>query len=404
MEHGGDIYTNRGIELDFSVNLNPLGPPEQVRSALRNMLDLIACYPDPLCRELRHALALKLGVPEAWILCGNGASEMLQAAVQAIKPTKVLIPVPTYQGYERAARAAGAEVVFRQLERENGFRITDDILEDIEALPEGSILFVCNPNNPVGNCIREDLLQRIAEKCGKAGIYLIVDECYLELVPGEEMRSMRRFLSTNPYLMIVRAFTKTYAMPGVRLGYLMASDEALRGKISLQQPEWSVSMLAQCAGLAALSMDRAAGVNERRGTDRGADGAAEGESEKGAAGRASYLSDALKVIHDERAYVSQGLRDLGADVYDGEAGFVLFSCDRDLYEPFRESGVLIRRCDNLRGLESAGSGQDNSRSGQECAESGQDNAGSGQHFYRIGLRKHSENVRLLDRIQDLLSQ
>ena len=82
MEHGGDIYTNRGIELDFSVNLNPLGPPELVRSALRDMLDFLACYPDPYCRELRLALARKLGVQAEWILCGNGASELLQAAIQ----------------------------------------------------------------------------------------------------------------------------------------------------------------------------------------------------------------------------------------------------------------------------------------------------------------------------------
>ena len=387
MEHGGDIYTNRGIERDFSVNLNPLGPPEQVRDALRTMLeagartgdsgeeqrggqyddqrggqrDLLACYPDPLCRDLRHLLALQLGVPEAWILCGNGASELLQAAVQAIRPAKVLIPVPTYHGYERAALAAGAETVFRKLRKESGFRITDDILEDIEALPKGSILFICNPNNPVGNCIREDLLQRIAEKCRSAGVYLIVDECYLELVPGEEARSMRRFLSDNPFLVIVRAFTKTYAMPGVRLGYLMASDEVLRRKISLQQPEWSVSMLAQSAGLAALSMNRTA-----------------------------YLPTALQVIREEREYVSQRLRDLGADVYDGEAGFVLFSCDKELYEPLRESGILIRRCDNLRGL--------------ERVYSSQKNADGEQHFYRIGLRKHSDNERLLDLIQALLPQ
>ena len=291
--------------------------------------------------------------------------------------------MPTYQGYERAALAAGAEAVFRQLERENGFRITEDILEDIEALPRGSILFICNPNNPVGNCIREDLLQRIAEKCRRAGIYLIVDECYLELVPGEEARSMRRFLSANPYLVIVRAFTKTYAMPGVRLGYLLAADKALLEKIRLQQPEWSVSMLAQCAGLAALSLDRVASVNERCGTDREAGDGANGEPDRKSADSTSYLTTALQVIHDERDYVCQRLRNLGAHVYDGEAGFVLFSCDRELYEPLRESGILIRRCDGIRGIESAV---------------------GGQHFYRIGLREHSDNVRLLDRIQSLLSQ
>ena len=183
---------------------------------------------------------------------------------------------------------------------------------------------------------------------------------------------MRRFLSANPYLVIVRAFTKTYAMPGVRLGYLLAADKALLEKIRLQQPEWSVSMLAQCAGLAALSLDRVASVNERCGTDREAGDGANGEPDRKSADSTSYLTTALQVIHDERDYVCQRLRNLGAHVYDGEAGFVLFSCDREL-----------RRCDGIRGIESAG---------------------SGKHFYRIGLREHSDNVCLLDRIQSFLSQ
>jgi threonine-phosphate decarboxylase len=251
---------------------------------------------------------------------------------------------------------------------ENGFEITDDIWQDIEALPAGSLLFVCNPNNPVGNCIREDLLQKIAEKCRSAGVYLLVDECYLELLPDEAARSMRHFLPRNPYLLIVRAFTKTYAMPGVRLGYLMASDQALIEKIHLQQPEWSVSMFAQKAGLAALSLD---------GTTN------------------AYLASARDLIREERAYVCQRLRDLGAEVYDGEAGFVLFSCSRELYEPLRESGILIRRCDSMRGLEHA----DGSPQGADGRP--QDIDGR-PHFYRIGLRGHGDNTRLMDRIQELL--
>jgi histidinol-phosphate/aromatic aminotransferase/cobyric acid decarboxylase-like protein len=115
-------------------------------------------------------------------------------------------------------------------------------------------------------------------------------------------------------------------------------------------------MFAQKAGLAALSLD---------GTTN------------------AYLASARDLIREERAYVCQRLRDLGAEVYDGEAGFVLFSCSRELYEPLRESGILIRRCDGIRGIESAG---------------------SGKHFYRIGLREHSDNVCLLDRIQSFLSQ
>lgn len=387
MEHGGDIYGNKNIELDFSVNLSPIGPPREVVREIRSISDdglqkLIMSYPDPSYRELRHALARKLESPEEWIVCGNGASELLMAAAQAVRPGRAMIPVPTYQGYERVLAAAGAEILFYELTGEQGFALTGEFMESAEGIrrlaetraetgwnsesgvesesepaaeatvksESGAMLFLCNPNNPSGKCIEPALLKEIAQYCKENRIFLVVDECYLELLEDAWSRTMRHSLADNPYLIIVGAFTKTYAMPGIRLGYLLTSNSELRGKVRLRQPEWSISMTAQRAGIAAL-------------------------------GAAHYLSAAREAVQAEREYACTELRELGMDVMEGEAPFVMFRSEKDLYEPLKEKGILIRRCDGIRGF----------RGGSE-----------GGYYYRIGLRSHEDNRRLMKEIGDLL--
>ena len=145
MEHGGDIYGNQNIELDLSVNLSPIGPPEAVRGVLQgdDMKRVLTSYPDPHYRELKGALSQKLSVSKEWILCGNGASELLMAIVQAVRPERALIPVPTYQGYERALDAVGAEILYYELNKPQCAKFNPDkIYSD---MPEAEI-----PNYPTG--------------------------------------------------------------------------------------------------------------------------------------------------------------------------------------------------------------------------------------------------------------
>lgn len=383
MEHGGDIYGNKNIELDFSVNLSPIGPPREVVREIRSISDdglqkLIMSYPDPSYRELRHALARKLESPEEWIVCGNGASELLMAATQAVRPERAMIPVPTYQGYERVLEAAGAEILFYELTGEQGFALTGEFMESAEGIrrlaetgaetgwntesgvesdsepaaepASEAMLFLCNPNNPSGKCIEPALLKEIARYCKANRIFLVVDECYLELLEDARFRTMRHSVAENPYLVIVGAFTKTYAMPGIRLGYLLTSNSELRKEVRLRQPEWSISMTAQRAGIAALDAS-------------------------------DYLSEARQAVQAEREYVCRELRELGMDVMEGEAPFVMFRSEKELYEPLKEKGILIRRCDGIRGV----------RGGSE-----------GGYYYRIGLRRREDNRRLMKEIGDLL--
>ena len=357
MEHGGDIYGNKNIELDFSVNLSPIGPPKEVCGLLtEDWTGILTNYPDPEYRELRQALSQKLELPKDWILCGNGASELLMAVVQAVRPKRAMIPVPSYQGYERALQAVGAEILFYQLDREKGFALTEDILERADGLKklagtkEEIMLFLCNPNNPVGKGIEPALLNKIADYCKANHIYLVMDECYLDLLTDAQSRTMKRKLPENPYLIIVNAFTKAYALPGIRLGYLTTGNEELREKIRMQQPEWSVSMPAQRAGIAALS-------------SRG------------------YLEEARQAVQAEREYISGQLQELGMKVFDGEAPFVMFLSSKELHEPLKEKGILIRRCDGIRGV--------------------RDPSEERGHYYRVGIISHAENVRLMKAIREV---
>ena len=357
LEHGGDIYGNKNIELDFSVNLSPIGPPKEVCGLLtEDWTGILTNYPDPEYRELRQALSQKLELPKDWILCGNGASELLMAVVQAVRPKRAMIPVPSYQGYERALQAVGAEILFYQLDREKGFALTEDILERADGLKklagtkEEIMLFLCNPNNPVGKGIEPALLNKIADYCKANHIYLVMDECYLDLLTDAQSRTMKRKLPETPYLIIVNAFTKAYALPGIRLGYLTTGNEELREKIRMQQPEWSVSMFVQKAGIAALS-------------SRG------------------YLEEARQAVQAERGYISGQLQELGMKVFDGEAPFVMFLSGKELYELLKEKRILIRRCDEIRGV--------------------RDRSEERGHYYRVGIRSHAENVRLMKAIREV---
>ncbi len=357
MTHGGDIYTNSGIQYDFSVSLNPLGPPEGAVSAVRESAARIQCYPDPKCRALYEALSGSLGVPRGNILVGNGASALLRAAAQAVRPAHVYLPAPTYGGYETALRQTDAQIHRLCLREEDEFALTDAFVREFEgAAAQASqrnsdrILFLCNPNNPVGSCIDEGLLLRILGICEERGIYCILDECYMELTQDGAQRSMTGRLREYPHLLVLRAFTKTYAMPGVRLGYMLGADKSLLERIALQLEEWSVSLPSQEAGLAAL-------------------------------GDAQYLPRARKACAAERAFLAEGLAGRGMKVYDGTANFILFASGEPLFEKLRARGILIRDCAGIPGLTPV--------------------KGS-KYYYRVGVRGRSENEALLEALEEVL--
>ena len=193
MIHGGEIYGRPKIKYDFSVNINPLGIPEGVRGRLRDHFAMLEQYPDPNCGELRAALERSTGIPAGQILCGNGASELIEAAVRAVRPRRILLTAPSFSGYRHAAEGAGAEIRYHRLLREENFDLTQRYLEDLTSGTDMAIL--CSPANPVGNLIDHALLMQIVEDCERRGIWLMVDECFLGFVTDGEERTMRRLLA-----------------------------------------------------------------------------------------------------------------------------------------------------------------------------------------------------------------
>lgn len=314
--HGGDIYRNQ-IRLDFSVNTNPLGMPDSVREALHQAVEEAEHYPDIHAQELTKAVAERLRISEKRLVFGNGASELFHAVLHAVKPSKILIPVPSFLGYEEAAKAMDCEVIFYEMKKEEKFCLTERILD---ALDESiSLVFLANPNNPVGNLVEPELIFKIAEKCRQCDIALVLDECFMELTGKEMTHSFFYQLDEFPNVVEVRAFTKLYAIPGVRLGYLIC-EQTLAEKIRLQLPEWNLSVFAQRAGVAAIK-----------------------EQE--------YVARAVVCIQTQRLFLREELKVAGCNVFDSDADYLLFYSEKKLYELFLQRGILIRDCSNFRGLQ-----------------------------------------------------
>ncbi len=354
MRHGGEIYSLDNLKYDFSVNINPLGPPPEVGRMLREALPSISRYPDPECSRLKKALSSALSIPEEYIICGNGASQLIFLALLAVSPRKVLLSAPCFSGYERAAAAVGARVEYHITGEANLFRLEEDFLEKLESDPEVDMAILCSPSNPVGSLIREELLWRIVETCRRRGIYLMMDECFIGFLKDGGERTARRMVGGwkedggdgGDRLMVLDAFTKKYALPGLRLGYLICSNARLMDRIKQLQPEWSVSAVAEEAGLACLE-------------------AAE-----------DYSVRSRDLIGRERRYLEEVMDSLSIVHYEGYGNYVFFRTEKEIFRPLLERGILIRHCDNYVGL--------------------------GRDYYRIAICAAEANRCLAEELKDIL--
>lgn len=346
--HGGDWAGYRaefGCDaLDFSANVSPLGLPAGVAAAITNALPTADRYPDPLCRELRAALAGAEGVPADWILCGNGAADLIFRLALTVRPRRALLPAPTFAEYEAALQTVGCAVQRVFLREENEFAVTEEFIDAVT--PETDIVFLCQPNNPTGQVTPPALVERLVRRCAECGAVLVVDECFLDFLPDRDAWTAKQLLRDAPQLIILKAFTKLYAMAGVRLGYALCGDAALLEKMRSAGQPWAVSSLAQAAGLAALQ-------------------------------ETAYAGAVRALIAEQRPRMAAGLRALGLRVMDGQANYLLFRATPDFGEKLRRRGAVVRSCANYPGLDAA--------------------------WYRTAVRTAEENTRLLQIMGEILA-
>ena len=345
--HGGDVYSlPEGKKvIDFSANINPLGLPRGVKNALKAAINVCADYPDPFCRKLTEKLARYHNLEQKYIFLSNGAADVLFKLALAIKPGKALLLAPTFADYEKALATVNCKIDYFGLSAGNDFRVDDSILTKINN--DTDLVIICNPNNPTGQLTEETLLLKILDKCRSTGTYLLVDECFMDFVDKEKGFSLKKYLSEYDNLIILKAFTKTYAMAGIRLGYCLTSNEDIIDKCRENGQDWSVSTLAQAAGLSALDEE-------------------------------DYLTKSKEYIKRERSYLLQNLHKLGFKVYGSEANYIFFAAKNlpRLAEKLEKDGFLIRKCANYHNLD--------------------------EHYYRIAVRTTSQNKLLIKAVRKLL--
>lgn len=336
--HGGDIYTDE-IRLDFSSSINPLGIPPAVLQALRDAVPLSVHYPDPYCRKAVAAISTYEDVPEGSILPGNGAAELIYAFCNAAAPRKALIAMPAFSEYESALRNCGSGILYHKLDPEKNF-LPDETL--LQAIRTGSpdAVFLCHPNNPTGRLIPSDLLDEIIDLCEISNIRLFLDACFLDLT--DNTMDLNSRLAGHPHFFILKALTKSFGLPGVRVGYGLTSDNELLSAMARSVQPWNVSVFAQEAVPAALQ-------------------------------ETGFLAEAIRLIKSERSYLSESLTAFGFSVCSSDANFILFRAPQGLDTALREQGIAIRNCANFPGL--------------------------GPGWYRISVRLHEENEILISSIR-----
>ena len=268
--HGGNLRRAQELYglasfIDLSANINPFGPPPGVWESLQQGMVDIVNYPDPESQALRKTLSNHLGISTESIMVGNGAGDLIFTIVQALKPKKVAIPIPTFSEYERAARSVGAEVSYIPLGPEGwaNYNQSDGKSENSsdesgvdqlwrEFLKGCDLLFLCSPHNPTGSLLDKDMFERILRLTKELGCRILFDESFLDFLPDPLRQSTRTYIETNEHLIVLYSLTKFYSLPGLRLGTVFA-HKSLLARFDQYRDPWSVNVLAQHAGITALA-------------------------------------------------------------------------------------------------------------------------------------------------------
>ena len=346
--HGGNLTRlaqasgrTPGEILDFSANINPLGPPDWLRPVISRHIEELVHYPDPDAGALTAAVASRCGVGVEEVLAGNGSTELLYLLAQVTGRGRAVIPVPSYTDYARAAGLSGMEVISVPLSEERGFEIDVGQLDAL--LRQPATVFVGRPNNPTGNVWEARTIRDMAASHPEC--FFVVDEAFGDFVNDFESLTTHRPINVA----VLLSLTKIFAIPGLRLGCAIA-NAALARRIRDRQPPWSVNALAQAVGAAALQ-------------------------------DAGYVARSRAVVGAEREALLAALRRInGLVVFPGAANFLLArleaaSADASALAQrmLADHGIAIRVCDNFQGLD--------------------------HRYFRVAVRTGSENERLIHALQ-----
>ncbi|CAD7777939.1 MAG: Threonine-phosphate decarboxylase [Candidatus Methanoperedenaceae archaeon GB37] len=352
--HGGNIYEVRrkykGEIIDFSANINPLGLSKKAKEVILKNLDKISYYPDPKAETLIRKIAQYWGISEESILLGNGSVNLIYLITFAYRPKTALIPEPTFSEYERASKNSGSEVKFLSLKEDEEFRLR------YSSIPKADMIFICNPNNPTGNIVVEKSSIEKMPAClcvsaRRQAKLVVIDEAFMDFLPNEMDYTLVWHASKNENIIVLRSFTKFFALPGLRIGYLISHPKTVK-RLKRFQPPWEINILAQLTAEAVLD-------------DR------------------EYIKETHKIISRERKFLFEELKRIeGLRPYPSVTNFLLIKIEKGninsniLMKEVIKKGILLRNCSNFRTL--------------------------GNKFIRIAVRSHKENLYLLKTLKEIL--
>lgn len=347
--HGGNIkeiaeiyHLSEKSIIDFSANINPLGLSENLLKVLKENTDQILHYPDLRYTELKKEIATYHSLTPENIFLGNGAAEVIYSLANVLKSQQLLVLAPTFSEYEDAFAHQKTNIVYFKT-KDNDFKVnTTDLMTKIQE-EKVDTLCICNPNNPTGTIIEKEEMIKLAKFCQNNQIYLIIDEAFMDFV--DEKESLTTELGGNEYLVILRSLTKIFAIPGLRLGYLLTDNSHMMDDLESNAIPWRINCFADMAGRESLKDKQ-------------------------------YLAETLSYVEKERLFLESSLTKFTElKLVKSSANFIFFEylSTVDLQKALIEMNILIRDCSNYKGLDG--------------------------NYYRIAVRTREENEKLVEALE-----
>lgn len=347
-KHGGNVYAfadkhhiNVADILDFSANINPLGLSESIKADMLMKNRIVGHYPDPDYVQLKTAIANFESVSCEQVIVGNGAIESLFILAEALREQHVVLQAPTFIEYERAFQKYGATIDYMPLNHED-FQIDFDALKEKDT----DVVVICNPNNPTGTLtVREKLIDYLSFAKARS-IKVIIDEAFIDFTDDEMLNTLVPYLNEYENLFVLKSLTKFFAMPGLRLGYLLTSNGEITDRIYRQRIPWTINVVAE--QVAKISM---------KDTE--------------------YISATKAYIKRERQWMVEALKQIPyLKVFETQGNYIFFKSSlTSLDEKLAQHHIMIRNCSNY------------------------DNLNTG--YFRVAIKEHDANMKLLKCMKEI---
>lgn len=332
--------------IDFSSNINPYLVDNLDKYLLEGLKECVK-YPDIEYTRLKENISDYLGIDSSFIIPGNGATEIIYLLMKSIGK-RIAILNPTFSEYERSAKLSNLDVLNLYLNKDKSFDLD---IENIESnIDKFDSLFICNPSNPIGKVYKLEQLLKVLSDNNKL---LIIDETFMEFVEHEERYSLVKYIKDYPNIFIIKAVTKFFGMPGIRLGYGICSNKDLLQKVYDIKEPWSINTFADTFSNYIFKEEK-------------------------------YIKDSKSFFAKERKFMLERLaRIKNIKVYDTNTNFILIQLKNKKanelrQELFLKGDILVRDASNFKNLD--------------------------ESYIRIAIKTHEENLKLLSQINKILGE